>query len=720
MSLDSDRPIGHPDGDLLGLAPFAHALARSLSGMNPRDGLTLAVEGAWGGGKSSALALAEREIRILELARLGAVRAQVEALAAAALDQAWAAQEPQRLVRIVRFNPWTWSGQDNLTRAFFAELSAQIGFRQTAWWKRSLGWVASKAKWLSDLTGPVLLYLGITAPYAIVGRKAADLAEALAKDERSLEASKTALANALREADGRVIVFIDDLDRLMPGEMRAMLSLVKSLGDLPNVIYVLAYDPQVLRQGLESERVEPGFVAKIVQVTLTLPPPRRQDTRKLFEARLAAATDGAAFADDERWAHILSEAVEHYLRTPRDVARLANAVQVHWAAVNGEVDLADLVALTTLRLFEPKVYRLIEEENERLVGVELPAEIMKDVISVERLNKADAQAPKAARAALAALYPALARPFKEERFAIAGGRSLPRAHRRVCVAGHHRAYFAFAPDPLTPRRAEIDAIVEAADPAAALAALADMSRDDYLRAYRVLAEVEAQLHRGPLLSDALMSAVIDTSDALLVAARLHGVFPRMDLLTLLSNIIREGCRQLDASTRAARLERLMNGGRGLTLRVRAVTVDAEAYGLITGGGRGGEPLFDRDAIAEAMTALAAEITTTCSGGSLWSAPIPIYLVELWQVIAGRDVTARWVATLPDNRLAAWATAALSGVRAREIGASQEMKVFRREPMQEIFEVEAFLERLAAHAQTDEDAAAALAELKEAEKNAAHF
>ena len=233
MSLDSDRPIEHPDADGLGLAPFAQALARALTGLNPGDGLALAVEGAWGAGKSSALALAKREIKIIELARLDASRAQLEGFDADALDRAWTAQEAARRVRIVGFNPWTWSGQDNLTRAFFAELSAQIGFQQTVWWRRWLGWGASKAKWLFDLI-PGLQYFDVAVPYAAVGRKAAELAEALAKDERSLEASKAALATALREVDGRVIVFIDDLDRLMPAEMRAMLSLVKSLGHLPN------------------------------------------------------------------------------------------------------------------------------------------------------------------------------------------------------------------------------------------------------------------------------------------------------------------------------------------------------------------------------------------------------------------------------------------------------------------------------------------------------
>jgi hypothetical protein len=70
--------------------------------------------------------------------------------------------------------------------------------------------------------------------------------------------------------------------------MRAIFFLVKSLGDLPNVLYVLSFDREAvveaLQKGLES--VEPDFLEKIIQVPLKLPPPWQAEIRKLFFDRL--------------------------------------------------------------------------------------------------------------------------------------------------------------------------------------------------------------------------------------------------------------------------------------------------------------------------------------------------------------------------------------------------------------------------------------------------
>lgn len=124
--LSGDRPISHPQDDTFGLSSFADALATSLLQMSPKDGLVISVEGPWGAGKSSALALAVRTIRLRVLNGLGEGRDELEKLTESELDARWAEKAMQRNVHIVRFNPWNFSGQENLVRAFFNELAAQI------------------------------------------------------------------------------------------------------------------------------------------------------------------------------------------------------------------------------------------------------------------------------------------------------------------------------------------------------------------------------------------------------------------------------------------------------------------------------------------------------------------------------------------------------------------------------------------------------------------
>jgi predicted KAP-like P-loop ATPase len=84
LPLSPDRALGNPAEDRLGLAPFAQQLARSILRGCPADGLVVALYGAWGTGKSTALNF------ILHY-----------------VEQDTEAQSPV----IVRFNPWWFAGR---------------------------------------------------------------------------------------------------------------------------------------------------------------------------------------------------------------------------------------------------------------------------------------------------------------------------------------------------------------------------------------------------------------------------------------------------------------------------------------------------------------------------------------------------------------------------------------------------------------------------------
>ena len=124
--LFADHPISHPKDDAFGLSSFAEALATSLLNMSPADGLVISVEGPWGSGKSSAIALTTRTIKLRVLIGLGEAPDELEKLTNDELDEKWAKRAKARKTHIVRFNPWNFSGQENLVRAFFGELAAQL------------------------------------------------------------------------------------------------------------------------------------------------------------------------------------------------------------------------------------------------------------------------------------------------------------------------------------------------------------------------------------------------------------------------------------------------------------------------------------------------------------------------------------------------------------------------------------------------------------------
>ena len=98
MQLNHDQPLDKKDSlepgkDKLGRRGFAESVVKALSGVNKERGLVLSIEGKWGSGKTSTLAM-------------------VEAL----LDQ----QMPKPLV--VHFNPWLVGDRDALLGQFLSKV----------------------------------------------------------------------------------------------------------------------------------------------------------------------------------------------------------------------------------------------------------------------------------------------------------------------------------------------------------------------------------------------------------------------------------------------------------------------------------------------------------------------------------------------------------------------------------------------------------------------
>ncbi len=96
-ALSADRPGIDPKDDLFGHAPFAKGLAGSICRYSSSDGLVLALYGPWGSGKSTVLSYVRHY-----------------------LEQQAECEQPV----VVTFNPWWFSGQENLARAFFGPTSS--------------------------------------------------------------------------------------------------------------------------------------------------------------------------------------------------------------------------------------------------------------------------------------------------------------------------------------------------------------------------------------------------------------------------------------------------------------------------------------------------------------------------------------------------------------------------------------------------------------------
>ena len=337
-ALSADRPSSNPQDDLFGHAPFAESLANSIFRYPGNDGLVLALYGPWGSGKSTVLSYVRHF-----------------------LEQRPEAEQPV----IVTFNPWWFSGQENLARAFLGQLQAVLPTRSEKFKKLGdlLGDFAEGVGGLIDLSGMTGGAAGMIGKFSGMVTK---------RKPKDVPALKSEISKILRDAGKRILVVIDDIDRLTPEETRQLFTVIKALGDFPNVVYLLAFDREVAAQAIEQQSGMPGerYLEKIIQVPFELPPVDRVALRaalfKRLDEVLGDTSDG--LFDQSYWTNAFHDGIDPLIQVPRDVVRFTNTLSVTYQAVRGEVNPVDFIALEALRVFLPGVYDVIRTNQDKFSG----------------------------------------------------------------------------------------------------------------------------------------------------------------------------------------------------------------------------------------------------------------------------------------------------------------------------------------------------------------
>ncbi len=264
-------------------------------------------------------------------------------------------------------------------------------------------------------------------------------------EQPSAEAQRASVREALRELEHRVLVVIDDLDRIEAGQIRDVVRLVKLVGDFPNATYVLSYDRGPVEAALGHTPEEGSvYLEKIVQVVHDLPDPPREAILSILLEELQITVDSIQTGPfhDEDWQNLFPGGIRPFFRTLRDVRRHLNAVPVSLRVIGPEVAVVDVLALETLRVFAPQAY------------AELPASVSiltgegrdrfgrgRDDVEADRIQAivgAASQVEEPAKEILRRLFPAIGNHLGGSRHT--GGEQRARQQLRVARPDVFRTY----------------------------------------------------------------------------------------------------------------------------------------------------------------------------------------------------------------------------------------------------------------------------------------
>ncbi len=244
----TDTPIERLEHDVMDVKVYVESLSEFILGCSTP--MTIAIQGDWGSGKTSMMNMIKQAIT-------------------------------DKIVPIW-FNTWQYSQFEMasyLSISLLSNFLEKIGADE-----ESQNFLRSVAKGAIAFTKTATV---VVAEQLVGGTIAGNLKDKLSEigkqdSAKALEELRDKIreaVNAKLKSSGkdRVVVFVDDLDRLAPEKAVELLEVLKVFMNVPNCVFVLAVDYGVVTQGLEKKFGSAGhsksksFFDKIIQLPFAIP-----------------------------------------------------------------------------------------------------------------------------------------------------------------------------------------------------------------------------------------------------------------------------------------------------------------------------------------------------------------------------------------------------------------------------------------------------------------
>ena len=340
--LYSDSPIKDLDEDYLQQEKFVNRLKSVITDYNSQDSLTIQLRGEWGSGKSSVLNMLKNSLE----------------------------EDSEKGPLVMYFNPWNFSTKNELIKSFFKELSVifkeNMGDEEFSKLNDFLNLIMSSVVSLTPL-------FGADSFFSIIANIFSNILIWISKrsvDEKNLVDVKNKLNSLLIKNNRKIVVMVDDIDRLTNIEIEQVFQLTKSIADFSNMIYILAYDEKYAITALENNGIHQPkeYIKKINQLQLDIPKTNKLNLKEIFFERISEIFKKNHLNFDY---YIIEDIyysyLTNYFSTIRDINRYLNTLSFYLPLIKERVYINDFLRLTILQVFEYDIYLKIKNNPEMFV-----------------------------------------------------------------------------------------------------------------------------------------------------------------------------------------------------------------------------------------------------------------------------------------------------------------------------------------------------------------
>ncbi|TVZ46150.1 P-loop NTPase fold protein [Olleya sp. Hel_I_94] len=319
----NDDPILNEDEDILNYQPKIDSLKSILLNETYKKSISIGLVGPWGNGKSSVIHMTQLQIE----------------------------NQTKDDILMIHFLPYLNHKEDDIINEFFISLSKQL------------------SKYSGKLSSQILDYSKkLTEVYK--GGNVFDFFDKHVSNINSTPAKELYddINTRLQEIDKKIIIFVDDLDRLSGKEIIQVLKLIRNTANFTNTIFVVAMDKDYVINRLKSENniSSTRFVDKFFQLEIYLPEIDKTILRNFVSKSLkdSILNNSSDFEINfSRGFNHKGNLFDDFIKNLRDSKRLVNQIIFDYTFLGEEINFKDFLNFTYFKLKFPKFMELLSHNK---------------------------------------------------------------------------------------------------------------------------------------------------------------------------------------------------------------------------------------------------------------------------------------------------------------------------------------------------------------------
>lgn len=331
----SDAPIKENKESVLNFDSLANKIEELIINENHEKAISIGIIGPWGNGKTSLIELVENKIK-----------------------ESKESKDKYKDLITITFLPYLNHNENDVINEFFTILSNEIS-KYSGKLSNDLMTYAHK---LNELNDENKIFTFVSKYFAN-------------QDNESAKELYDSIDNTLKIINKKIIVFIDDLDRLDTNEILQVLKLIRNTANFFNIIFVVAMDKEYVVNRLKKSEdiLNSKYIDKFFQLEIYLPEINVNLLKQSFIKELKDKFKNNDFDFDinsiDEHINSSDNLFEDYILNFRDLKRAVNQICFDYPITKGQINFKDFVNFTYFKLKFPLALKILKFNKNELFEI---------------------------------------------------------------------------------------------------------------------------------------------------------------------------------------------------------------------------------------------------------------------------------------------------------------------------------------------------------------